>query len=158
MAKLACKQRTSNICLPASKNVFDSVPADIQNAEQEMFEKSGGGKTSGSKDRLFKLPHVRENNVGQYRQTLKSVISYFAGLRVRVARCGCESRDAVAGREMRVANREMRLQVARCGCESRDAVAGNSLKDVILFNPIQYGGGGGHYGPPTVFLNISRTT
>ena len=53
MAKLACKQRTSNICLLTSKNVFDSVLADIQNAKQEMFEKFGGGETSASKDRLF---------------------------------------------------------------------------------------------------------
>ena len=44
MAKLACKQRTSNICLLTNKNVFDSVLADIQNAEQEMFEKFGGGE------------------------------------------------------------------------------------------------------------------
>ena len=60
MAKLACKQKTSNICLSTSKNVFDSVLADIQNAEQEMFEKFGGGVTSASKDRLFKLCHVRQ--------------------------------------------------------------------------------------------------
>ena len=60
IAKLACKQRTSNICLPTSKNVFDSVLADVQNAEQEMFEKFGGGKTSASKDRLFKLSNVRQ--------------------------------------------------------------------------------------------------
>ena len=43
--------------------------------------------------------------------------------RLQVARCGCESRDVVAGRDMQVGSREMRLQVARCGCESRDAVA-----------------------------------
>ena len=60
MAKLACKQRISNICLPTSKNVFDSVLADIQNAEQEMFEKFGGGEMSASKDRLFKLSHVKQ--------------------------------------------------------------------------------------------------
>ena len=60
MAKLACKQRISNIWLLTSKNVFDSVLADIQNAEQEMFEKFGGGETSASKDRLFKLCHVRQ--------------------------------------------------------------------------------------------------
>ena len=60
MAKLACKQRTSNICLPTSKNVFDSMLADIQNAKQEMFEKFGGGETSASKDRLFKLCQVRQ--------------------------------------------------------------------------------------------------
>ena len=44
IAKLARKQRTSNICLLTSKNVFDSVLVNIQNAEQEMFEKFGGGK------------------------------------------------------------------------------------------------------------------
>ena len=44
MAKLACKQRRSNICLLTSKNVFDSVLVNIQNAEREMFEKFGGGK------------------------------------------------------------------------------------------------------------------
>ena len=60
MAKLACRQRTSNICLSTSKNVFDSVLADIQNAEQEMSEKFGGAETSASKDRLFKLCHVRQ--------------------------------------------------------------------------------------------------
>ena len=60
MAKLACKQRNSNICLSTSKNVFDSVLADIQNPEQEMFEKFSGGETSASKDRLFKLCHVRQ--------------------------------------------------------------------------------------------------
>ena len=39
MAKLACKQRTSNICLSTSKDVFDSVLADIQNAEHvEMLK------------------------------------------------------------------------------------------------------------------------
>ena len=60
IAKLTCKQRTSNICLSTSKNAFDSVLADIQNAEQEMFENFGGGETSASKDRLFKLCHVRQ--------------------------------------------------------------------------------------------------
>ena len=39
---------------------FCLVLADIQNAEQEMFEKFGGGETSASKDRLFKLCHVRQ--------------------------------------------------------------------------------------------------
>ena len=34
-------KRTSNICLLTSKNVFDSVLVNIQNAEQEMFEKFG---------------------------------------------------------------------------------------------------------------------
>ena len=56
MAKLECKQRTSNTCLPTSKNVFDSVLVNIKNAEQGMFEKFGGGETSAIKDRLS---HVR---------------------------------------------------------------------------------------------------
>ena len=55
----ASKEQTT-FCLSTSKNVFDSVLADIQNAEQEMFEKFGGGETSASKDRLFKLCHVRQ--------------------------------------------------------------------------------------------------
>ena len=71
MAKLACKQRTSNICLSTSKNVFDSVLADIQNAEQEMFKKFGGGKTSASLQ-VVQTMSCQANNVGQYRQTLKS--------------------------------------------------------------------------------------
>ena len=77
MAKLACKQRRSNICLPTSKNVFDSVLVNVQNAEQEMFEKFGGGKTSASKDMLFTLSHVRQtlksknmNFILQYRNLL----------------------------------------------------------------------------------------
>ena len=52
----------------------------------------------------------------------RNEISYFAGLRVRVPRCGCESRDAVAGREMRVAGREMWV----AGCEMR--VAGHEMR------------------------------
>ena len=56
MAKLECKQRRSNISLPTSKNVLDSVLVNVKNAEQGMFEKFGGGETSAIKDRLS---HVR---------------------------------------------------------------------------------------------------
>ena len=57
----ASKEQATLVCLPTSKNVFDSVLVNIKNAEQEMFEKFCGGETSAIKDRLS---HVR--------QTLKS--------------------------------------------------------------------------------------
>ena len=50
-AKLTSKHKTSNICLPTSKNVFDLnekhfLLADVQNVLVNMFEKLGGGETS----------------------------------------------------------------------------------------------------------------
>ena len=61
----ASKEQATFACRQA-KMLFDSVLADIQNAEQEMFEKFGGGETSASKNRLFKLS-CQANNVSQCR-------------------------------------------------------------------------------------------
>ena len=61
MAKLANKHRTSNICLSASKNVFD--------LNREMFEKFGGGETS-KQGQAAETISCQANNVGQFRQAL----------------------------------------------------------------------------------------
>ena len=76
MAKLASKHRTSNLCSPTSKHVFDSFsPADVQNvlAEHEMFEKFGGGETSKSKDRLLRLAHVRQTMLVSFARPLHGI-------------------------------------------------------------------------------------
>ena len=70
MAKLASKHRTSNICFPTSKNVFDlnqSELADVQNvlAKHEMCEKFGGGETS-KQGHAVETSSCQANNVGQF--------------------------------------------------------------------------------------------
>ena len=78
MAKLASKHRTSNICLPTSKNVFDPAEsktfmlAHVQNvlAKHEMFEEIGGGETNKQGQEVV-VVSCQPNNVGQFRQAFK---------------------------------------------------------------------------------------
>ena len=66
MAKLASMHRTSNICLPTSKNVFD---LNHLLAKHEMFEKFGGGETS-KKGQAVGTISCQASNVGQFCQAL----------------------------------------------------------------------------------------
>ena len=67
MAKLASKHRTSNICLPTGKNVFDLNQNVL--AEHEMFEKIGGGETS-KQGQSVELSHVRQTMLVSFSRPL----------------------------------------------------------------------------------------